>query len=495
MKRIASLLLVIAMLATSLAACAGDPAVTDDTTAAADDTTPAVTETTVPAETEANAYNYLPEKNYDGYNYRILYQSGIRYYPRQIDPTEQNGDIVNDSAYDRNMAVETKYNVKTVGYPLAFADILNAARNHVKAGDDAFDVFYGRIDNMASFVTEGNAIDLASMKYIDLDQPWYNQDINAGMNIKGAQYIVSSEFINVLLANTYALYFNKTLAYDQMKLPDLYEIVLDGKWTIDKLTEMIKGSFRDLNGDGTMDHMDSYGYGAFTMKNGSLALQYGMGQFTTEFDENGDPQLILNSNRMATVVDKVIGLTTSPDTYLGSGNGEKAEITLFKEGRIMFLSAIFMQTDLNMREMKDEYGVLPHPKLDEDQEKYYSTINVDCYMYSVPITVKDSERSTVLFEAYSYEGYKTVYPGFYELALKAKYSHDDVSSQIYDLIMSNRVCDFGFVFGRSIGIRDTIGTLVTLGSTDFASIYASKVDAAKAAYADAMKAFAELKKN
>lgn len=489
MKRIASLLLVIAMLATSLAACAGDSTVSDDTTAAGETTPDAVTETTAPPETEANAYNYLPEQNYNGYEYRILYQSGIRYYPRQIDPTEQNGDIVNDTAYDRNMAVESKYNVKTKGYPLAVADILNAARNHVKAGDDAFDVFYGRIDHMASFTNEGNALDLAKMKYIDLSQPWYNQDINAGMNIKGKQYIVSSEFINVLLANTYALYFNKRIAYDQMKLPDLYEIVLDGKWTIDKLTEMIKGASRDLDGDGKMTHTDVYGYGAFRMNNGALALQYGMGQFTTDFDENGDPRLILNSDRMAQVVSKINTLTTSGEYYGGTGNGEQAEITLFKEGRLMFLSAIFMQTDLNMREMKDEYGVLPHPKLNEDQEKYYSTINVDCYMYAVPITVKDQERSTVLFEAYSYEGYKTVYPGYFELALKAKYSHDDVSSRIYDLIMSNRIVDFGFVFGREVGIRDTISTLVTLGSTDFASIYASKEAAAKAAYAEVMKAY------
>ena len=494
MKRIASLLLVIAMLATSLAACAGDSTVSDDTTAAGETTPDAVTETTAPPETEANAYNYLPEQNYNGYEYRIMYQNGIRYYPRQINPTEQNGDVINDSAYDRNMAVESKYNVKTKGYPVAVADILNAARNHVKAGDDAFDVFYGRIDHMASFASEGNALDLASMQYIDLSQPWYNQDINVGMNIKGAQYIVSSEFINVLVANTYAMYFNKRMAYDEAKLPDLYQIVLEGKWTIDKLLEMIKGTARDLDGDGQMTHTDVYGYGAHTFVGAALGLQYGMGQFITEFDKNGDPQLILNSDRMAQIVSKIDQLSTSPDFHLGTGNAEKADITLFKEGRLMFLTAIFMQTDLNMREMKDEYGVLPHPKLDENQDKYYTVINTQCYMYSIPITVQDKDRSTILFEAYSYEGYKTVYPAFYELALKAKYSHDDVSAQIYDLIMSNRIVDFGFVFGSSTGMRDIISNLVSAGSLDFASAYASKEAATKQAYADIMKAFADIKK-
>ncbi|MBE6561145.1 MAG: hypothetical protein E7662_08455 [Ruminococcaceae bacterium] len=487
MRRIASLFLVLAMLTSALTACAGDPAQPDETSAA--DTTTAAdsaAETTSPPETEASAYNYLPEKNYNGYKYRILYQNSIRYYPRQIDPTEQNGDIVNDSAYERNMAVETKYNVKTVGYPMSQNEILNGARNHVKAGDDAFDVYYGVIAHMASFTNEGNAIDLAKMEYIDLSQPWYNQDINAGMNIKGKQYIVSSEFINVLLANTYAMYFNKRIAYNELKLPDLYELALDGKWTFDKFIEMTKGATRDLDGDGKMTHTDTYGYGAFKIKQGALAMQYGMGQFTTDFDENGDPRLILNSDRMAQVVGKINNLTTGGEFYLG-GSGETTEISLFKEGRILFLTAIFMQTDLNMRDMADEYGILPHPKLNEDQDKYYTVINTECFMYSVPITVKDQECSTVLFEAYSYEGYKYVYPGYYELALKTKYSHDDVSARIYDLIMGNRIVDFGFVFGTGSGIRDIISTLATSGSTDFASAYASKEAAAKAAYAEVMK--------
>ena len=262
--------------------------------------------------------------------------------------------------------------------------------------------------------------------------------------------------------------------------------MLDGKWTIDKLKEFVTGVAHDLDGDGKMTPADRYGWGSLDLSRGALALQYGMGQFTTKFDENGDPQLIINSDLMATVVDKVIGLVTSGEVY--KITNKINEVTVFKEGRMLFCTAIFMQTDLNMRDMEDEYGVLPQPKLDESQEKYYTIINPLCYMYSIPITVKDQDRASILFEAYQYEGYNYVYPGFYELALKTKYSHDDVSAKVYDLIMNGRVCDFGFVFG-STGIRDTISTLAWKGSTDFASIYASMEAATKTEYAEIMKAY------
>ena len=52
----------------------------------------------------------------------------------------------------------------------------------------------------------------------------------------------------------------------------------------------------------------------------------------------------------------------------------------------------------------------------------------------------------------------------------------------------------GFVFGSSTGMRDIISNLVSAGSLDFASAYASKEAATKAAYADIMEAFAKLKK-
>jgi len=148
-----------------------------------------------------------------------------------------------------------------------------------------------------------------------------------------------------------------------------------------------------------------------------------------------------------------------------------------------------MQTDLNFREIEDDYGVLPMPKYDEAQEKYLTSVNPLSYIYTIPITVTDKERTTVLFEAYCYEGYNYVRPGFYEIALKTKYSRDDASAQVYDIILDGRVVDFGFMFDGGVGMFNIMNGLMQNKSTDFASAYASREAAAIAQYEKIMNAY------
>ena len=432
-------------------------------------------------------------KNLNGHEFRFVVRnsSTIGLTTHEVYAEAPNGDKINDAVYARNAQLQEKYNCTIKEDRTSKPH--TALKEPLTAGEYIADYVFTGVYDLRTLAQSNLCADLTNVKTINLSKAWWDANGFYGMNIAGKTFFVNGDGCTLDDRACWIMYFNKGYVAEYTS-KNLYKEVDEGRWTIDLMYEIMEGTWKDVDGDGQMTHTDVYGYGAHTFMQGALALQYGMGQFITEFDKNGDPQLVLNSDRMAQIVGKIDQLSKSPEFHLGTGNAEKADITLFKEGRLMFLSAIFMQTDLNMREMKDEYGVLPHPKLDESQEQYYTVINTQCYMYSVPITVKDQERSTVLFEAYSYEGYKTVYPGFYELALKAKYSHDDVSAQIYDLIMKGRIVDFGFVFGTGAGMRDIISNLVSAGSLDFASAYASKEAATKQAYADIMDAFAKLQK-
>ena len=39
---------------------------------------------------------------------------------------------------------------------------------------------------------------------------------------------------------------------------NLYSIVMDGGWTIDRLNEIVKGVYQDIDGDGQMTDKDLY---------------------------------------------------------------------------------------------------------------------------------------------------------------------------------------------------------------------------------------------
>ena len=56
----------------------------------------------------------------------------------------------------------------------------------------------------------------------------------------------------------------------------------------------------------------------------------------------------------------------------------------------------------------------------------------------------------VIYEALCAESYKTVYPVYYDVALKGKYSTDADTADMVELIMAGRLFDFSFQFGETV---------------------------------------------
>ena len=52
-----------------------------------------------------------------------------------------------------------------------------------------------------------------------------------------------------------------------------------------------------------------------------------------------------------------------------------------------------------LREMEANFGILPAPKYDEQQSQYYSCNNGNFFGMSVPVSVSDVERTSIILEA------------------------------------------------------------------------------------------------
>lgn len=78
--------------------------------------------------------------------------------------------------------------------------------------------------------------------------------------------------------------------------------------------------------------------------------------------------------------------------------------------------------------MSDEYGMIPYPKFDEEQKEYTNLIHNSGTMAGIPIAVPDDrfDMVTATLEAMASEQYRSVMQAFYELALKTKYSRDEI---------------------------------------------------------------------
>ena len=149
----------------------------------------------------------------------------------------------------------------------------------------------------------------------------------------------------------------------------------------------------------------------------------------------------------------------------------------FRNGNSLFLLAGLDAASNSLRDANFNYGVLPTPKWDEAQENYLSTTTYTGALYAIPRVVKDVDMSSAVFEALAIEGYYTVAPAFFETALKIKYSSDDDSARMYDIIRDSRSYDFGRVY--STGGLDTIPGkirgMVESDNPNWMSLYESNI--------------------
>ncbi|MDD4772936.1 MAG: extracellular solute-binding protein [Eubacteriales bacterium] len=433
-----------------------------------------------------SAYDRLPDIDYDGAEFTVVSpDTGTRYLPGQIMTTEETGDIIMDAAYIRNRNVEDYFNIELIHIPIAAGTYYGSLRTSILNGDSDYDLAAGFLQRFASLAVEPLFTDVSDLPYTDLSMPWYAKT-NEALGIRGRQTLFLSDYTCITISCTYGMFYNYDLAA-KFNINGLQETAFDGGWTIDKLIDYSKGVTADLNGDGILDNNDQYGNGFYFTVNNPISdtgvvFQYGMGQFTTAIGDSGEPELILNSERQFGIVEKLYNLYYGEDrSYLGTDGVEQT--SMFASNRIMFFTCIIMHAPNYMRDMTDTYKVLPMPKYDEGQADYYTTISQTSSMiYGIPSTVSDRERASAVFDALSWEGYINVIPAFFEISMKVKYSRDELSSLMFDLLRNSTHVDFGLIFDGGVGMSYLVSSVLAAKNTDFASAYAKIKDKAIAQY-------------
>ncbi|MCL2816307.1 MAG: hypothetical protein FWD23_17065, partial [Oscillospiraceae bacterium] len=98
--------------------------------------------------------------------------------------------------------------------------------------------------------------------------------------------------------------------------------------------------------------------------------------------------------------------------------------------------------------METDFGILPPPKYNEQQENYYVAVDPWCTSaVSVPITVGDKEKTGLILETLAYESRYILLPAYYDINLKTKFARDEESGAMIDIILNNRLYDLGDMYG------------------------------------------------
>lgn len=393
---------------------------------------------------------------------------------------EATGDIVDDSIFERNSSVETRLNVDLNYFSNTGTDIwgdrliyVDTVRTAVMADDGSVDIV-GALSYMAPYMAqEGLFFNLLDkdMPYLDLDKPWWSSSLSDELAVGNKLYYVSGDASLGMIKGMFCFYFNKDIL-ESYQMEDPYQLVSDGKWTLDKAEEMSAVAYDDINGNTQVD-FDSDRFGLFVLSVDFIPnFLVSSGLKMTSRDENGLPAMELGSAQITDFIERMSKLMSDTSVGVSASNNENQYI--FHENRALFLAAQ-LSTSETMRDLKFNFGVVPYPKYNEEQSEYLTTSRSTYSAFSIPITA-DKNISAAVLEAMASESYRSTTPAYFESALKVKYSRDNVSSQMFDLIRQGICFEFGIFHGIMLDSITTDIRNVICGYTNsnWASTWASR---------------------
>ena len=430
-----------------LAACsnnASDPDAAESASPTAEAEVPAAeTEPAEPEDARLSVPDNLPERTFDGQEFRVLTTTSKEF---QFRVDELNGEVTNDSIYNRNQTIEDRFDAKIA---TVLTDVPYDQINHyVKAAADECEIVDHFEYKAYTPISQHSYLDWNTIPYIDQSRPWWSKDSNEGSTINGKLYCIVGDLSITALQYTFAMFFDMDLTSQYgYTAEDLYGTVFEGKWTLDKLQSVAESIYVDLNANGKSDDGDVLGY-AYWYFHGTDVWVTAMGEHITTY-EDGKINVTLGTEKVYNALDKVINLV-----YNTQGAFKFIEETHARDefiaGRVAIMQMMFEDCYGPLRDMENAYSVLPYPKYDEAQEGYYTNSMDQHSVFGAPVTLPEDRYDFVgiMMEALNAESWKTVYPAFYDTALKNKYSEDAVTAQMIDLIMAGRVYEFSFQFGE-----------------------------------------------
>jgi len=419
--------------------------------------------------------NVPDDRDFGGYEFTILANSKAYqayWYSKDIFVEEENGELINDAVYSRNRAIEEKYNIVING--IFSGNQYNDANRSILAGDNVYDMYTVPLQGAtARLAQEGKLLNLKDVPYIDLEKPWWDQKANEQLSINRKLMFTISDLLIIDKDALFIFLFNKDVI-QEFGMDDPYQLVKNGKWTIDKMWEMAKQVSKDVDGDGTMQDTDAYGLltAGHTMHGNVVSS----GHFVITKDKDDLPVLNIKDPMIEASYAKWIEIINDrSNTWVAQDwDSRHSDIWMYQlevlnDKRGLWLYA-GMDRVTTLRNFECNFGILPNPKYNEAQKEYYNAVHAWCTTaISIPIT-SDAERTGMILEALTAESYYTLRPAYYDVSLKTKFMRDDESGEMLDLIFRTRCYDLGHVYNWG-GIFDMFGTITLQKNKDFVSAY------------------------
>jgi hypothetical protein len=302
---------------------------------------------------------------------------------------------------------------------------------------------------------------------IDLDAPGWSESWVENATINNKLFFITGDVSLTMWEELYAIFFNRQMATDRYdEIGDLYQLVRDEEWTLEMLATLSDIYIDDGNDE--RDAGDTYGL---------IMNRHSMRTFVTSCDlpiaqrndEGGFDIIFMDEDHAVKVTtvyamlyDLIYNNEGTWDSKLTDGDYTEMLQMFTAENGALFMTGT-LQNANQLRQAKMEFGILPFPKYDIDQETYLAHSYDGLSSFAIPASAHFPKMCAKVLDAMGAESKKSVIPAYYEVVLQGRVAQDADSKEMLGIIRENLYFDFGFIYSDTLKSGSVAGPFAFFG--------------------------------
>ncbi|MBQ7930390.1 MAG: hypothetical protein IJ334_05170 [Clostridia bacterium] len=382
--------------------------------------------------------NQLPERDYEGAVFFITTPATDYIAP---DDAESS---VSKLAVERNARVEEKLGISLIMSLKEAGTMLTEMKQSAAAGEYYTDLLMVPVYMVGSFRAEDTLMNMRSLPFFDIDQPYFNAESSAMTSGGFTTYGVAGH-ASISPSSYTALYMNKTVLKEAGADPDaVYTSAAGGTWTWDeylKLTEAVQ------NLNETREAGSQLPYYTFTAENTASRIPdlvfIASGNEFVNTGTRRTPMIGFNTENAKPAMDVLYRMYNDPMAKIASDSGA---VTMFAEGQSAFL-ADYLYIMNWMTNSAADWGILPMPKA-EEMDGYRTLISNNELVFAVPVNHTNGEFAAITLSALNAASYGYIYDEYVNQSMLHTLRDND-SVNMLDMILDTASFDFALAFGTA----------------------------------------------
>lgn len=389
---------------------------------------------------------------------------------------EETGDLVEDAQYYRIRHIEEAFGINFVNAEVpaneagAVHSVTRLVTQDVMAGSGAYNAASGTTVYVCQPLFNQDLLaDISDYTTLDLTQPWWTASLRDTYQIAGSTYFLTGPIVESYFVDSFCVMFNRDVA-DNYNVGDLYSLVKNNEWTFDKMFEISELVPSNENGTG------AYRFNGVA----GTVLMVACDIPITQFDAQGNPYVPTElSKELSDLADKfssvfgngaITAFTRENEDFTEKYGVDGAEDLFVDDNLLFYINCTSDAAGLRTKDV--DFGILPMPKKDQDQENYISYIEPGGAIHVVvPKSTSDPKVTDVILESMAALGLRYLKPAVYDNLLKSRSTYDSGSQEMIDIVFASKRYDLINMLAKDLSYVKVLSDGIGLSSTGFASKY------------------------